>query len=120
MAVVVLTPLLDNHAGLGHGGKHFLVQAFLPKRTIEPLAERILPRAGEVDVVGLHALRLQPFDEVVGDELRPVIAPDPLGHDAAFLEDTRQDLAYLLGGQAPSDFDRQGLSCTFIDQREQT
>ena len=72
--VVVAAPAPDDSAGLGHTGKHLLVQALVAEPADEALDKGILLRLAERDVVPQDADPVGPFQHGPRDHLGAVVA----------------------------------------------
>src|SRR4051812_39148125 len=98
--------------------EHLSVQQLVPQPAVERLAVGVLPRAPRGDVQRLRPTSGQPAPDRLGDELRPVVAPDEL-RLASDLEQVLQGRYHTLGIHAPLDLDRQAFPGELIDHRQQ-
>jgi len=69
----MLTPLLDDDLGLGACTKPFHAQALVAEFAVEAFVAAILPRLARIDVRGVDASLVQPFEHSAADELGAVV-----------------------------------------------
>src|SRR5688572_30815495 len=82
MAVVFLALLLNEILGLSHVVKEIAIQTFPLQRADKALDEGVLPGMAGFAVEGLAAAGMQPSLDLIGDELRAIVAAQML-RDAA-------------------------------------
>src|SRR5262245_63900181 len=87
--VVVVPPLFDQHLRLGARAKPFEAQTLVAELAVEALRDAILPRLAGLDQRRTDALRDDPGQQRLGDELRSVVAAQERGR-AACADETRQ------------------------------
>src|SRR3954468_10057738 len=116
--VVIQAMILEDHLRLLQRLEHLSVQQLVPQPAVERLAVGVLPRAPRGDVQRLRPTTGQPATHRLGDELRPVVAADVIGH-APHLEEVLQRRYHILGGQAPLDLDRQAFPRELVHHRQQ-
>src|ERR1700677_4562712 len=71
--VVVDAPAFGQHAQFFHGIEEFAVEELVAQLGVEAFAVAVLPRRAGFDVQSLCAGIGEPFAQVFGDELRPVV-----------------------------------------------
>jgi len=76
--VVVHPPLVENDSGLRQAQEQLSVEQLVPKPAVEALHVAVFPRARLLDVERANARPRQPFLDLFGNELRPVIAAQML------------------------------------------
>src|SRR5262245_57967309 len=106
--VVVTTPSLDDHLGLGTRTKPFEAQTLVAELAVETLRDAILPRLAGLDQRCADTLRDDPGQQGFGHELRSVVAAQerrraPCAHQA------RQHLDHARRADAAVHLDRQTL-----------
>ncbi len=74
--VVIPSPALDGHSGIGQAYEPALVQALVPEPTVEALSVRILHRFPGLDEVQCYAALVRPLIQDLAGELRTVVAHD--------------------------------------------
>jgi len=112
--VVVHPPLVENDPSLRQAQEQLTVEQLVPKPAVEALHVAILPRARFLDVERANARPRQPLLDLLGNELRAVVAPQVLGcspHGEQVLQ--RHD--HVPGSERPGHFDRQTLPRELID-----
>ena len=72
--VIVLTPTLDDNFCFGARAEPFEAEAFVAELAVEALGDAILPGLAGLDQRGANALRGDPGQERLGNELRTVVA----------------------------------------------
>jgi hypothetical protein len=78
----VAPPALDHDLGLAQAVEDLAVEQLVAQARVEALDEAVLPRAARGDVGGPGTHGRDPSLDRLGDELRPVIGADVLGHAA--------------------------------------
>jgi len=89
--IVVAAPAFDDDLGFVQGVEDLAVEQLVAQARIKTFDEAVLPRAAGGDVGGLCADRGDPLPHRRGEELRPIIGPNVLGH-AAQDEQIREEI----------------------------
>ena len=92
---IILAPeAFAQDTGFRDTGKERLGKEFVAKASVKALAKPVLPGTSFLAIGGLGLACCQPGFERVGDELRPVVAPE-IGRCAVGSHQTRQDRDHL-------------------------
>ena len=87
--VIVLTPTLDDNFCFGARAEPFEAEAFVAEFAVEALGDAIPPGLAGLDQRGANALRGDPGQERLGNELRTVVAAQE-NRRAALADQARQ------------------------------
>src|SRR5262245_9853988 len=115
--VVLLLPLLRQHARLQQARELLGVQQLVPHLAVERLGVPVLPWRPRLDVQRLQARPGHPRPDPLGDELRAVVRPD-VHRRSPFLHHRGQHRAHRLGRHATPDLQRQAFPRVLVHQRE--
>ena len=106
--VIVLPPTLDDDLGFGARAEPFEAEAFIAEFAVEAFADAILPGLARLDQRGADALRGDPRQERLGNELWTVVAAQE-DRRAALANQARQHLNHPRRTDATVYGDRQPL-----------
>lgn len=74
LRVVVFPPALDDDLGFSEGVEDLSVQQFVTEPSVEALNVAVFPRAAWLNEGGLGAKGFDPGSDILGNELRAVVA----------------------------------------------
>ena len=106
--IVVPPPTLDDDLGFGARAEPFEAETFVAEFAVEAFADAILPGLAGLDQRGADALRSDPGQELLGNELRTVVAAQE-DRRTALADQARQHLDYPRRANAAVYVDRQTL-----------
>ncbi len=115
--VVVILPGCRDRPGVAEAVEDLQSQALVTESTVEALGEAVLPGATGLDAERRDADAIEPRSKLVGNELRPVVAADVLGH-ATRGEELREGIDHVGARDPAIGLQHQALPRELIDHRE--
>src|SRR5436190_7535859 len=115
--IVVASPGFDDYLGFASTAEPLDAQALVTESAVEALVHAVLPRFAGVDQGGLDAGALQPLENGVAEEFRPVVGTQ-IAWCAVLTHETRQHFDDTSRPDAAGDVDRQTFAGELIDDRQ--
>jgi hypothetical protein len=115
--VVVHSPLVENDPSLRQAQEQLTIEQLVPKPAVEALHVAVLPRARLLDGERANARPRQPFLDLLGNELGPVVAAQML-RCTPHGEEVLQRHDHIPSGKGSCHLDRQALPRELIDHHE--
>ena len=104
-AIVMASPLFNEHLSLPQGCEDLQVQQLVAKLRVEALAVSVFPRAPRFDVKRLDADAAKPGAHVLGDKLGPIVGSNVLGR-SVLGEKVSKAVEHIVRSQAPRNHNR--------------